>query len=170
MARTFGSTPLRDSETAERRKAGKPEGVQMFAVLILSMLLEHTTLDSEVTQRAILGVEVGMSLSDARDRLRPLGRSDAREVTTGMKQVWKLDQTGFEWIALRSDADGRVVWITGHRRSGHELPFDAIGTPPRTQTDSMAIWHVDGRFAAERLTLRGSGRRAQVVTLAAVKP
>ncbi len=142
----------------------------LLVLAIVVVLQQPAGADAEVTQHAILGVEVGMALSEARDRLRPLGRTDARELTAGMKQVWRLDATGFEWVALRSDAEGRVVWITGRRRPGHELPFDAIGTPPRTQTDSTAVWNVDGRFAPERLTLSGTGRRAQVVTLSAVKP
>lgn len=145
----------------------------MFAAHILGclvMMQQPAAVDPGVTVNAILGVEVGMTLADARDRLRPLGRSEAREVRAGMKQVWKLDGTGFEWIALRSDAEGRVVWITGHRRPGQELPFDAIGTAARTATDDTAIWNVDGTYSGLRLTLRGAKRRAQVVTLVAVKP
>jgi hypothetical protein len=146
----------------------------MLSTLLIGALvmMQQATavVGSEVTSKAILGVEVGMTLADARDRLRPLGRSEAREVTAGMKQVWKLDRTGFEWVALRSDAEGRVVWITGHRRAGQELPFDAIGLAPRTATEDTAIWNVEGTFSGQRLTLRGAKRRAQVVTLVAVKP
>lgn len=87
-----------------------------------------------------------------------------------MKQVWKLDNTGFEWVALRSDADGRVIWITGHRRGGQELPFESITPAPRTASDSTAVWHVERTYGGQRLTLRGTKRRAQVVTLMAVIP
>jgi hypothetical protein len=136
----------------------------------LTMQTPAAAREAEVTSTAILGVEVGMTLADARDRLQPFGRSDARRVTAGIKQVWKLDTTGFEWIALRTDADGRVVWITGHRRGGQELPFESIAPAPLTANDSTAVWHVEGTYRGQRLTLSGAKRRAQVVTLMAVTP
>jgi hypothetical protein len=124
---------------------------------------------AEATVEAILGIQIGTPLADARKTLAPLGRSDTRESAASTKEVWHLDGTGFEWIALKADAKGRVVWITGHRRAGREIPFDAIGLAPGVATDSIAIWHVNGEFQSERLTLRGANRRAQVVTLLEVK-
>jgi hypothetical protein len=144
--------------------------IPLIVIGWLTMQSPAVARDAEVTSTAILGIEVGMTLAAASDRLQPLGRSDARRVTAGMKQVWKLDTTGFEWIALRTDADDRVVWITGHRRSGQELPFESITSAPRSASDSKAVWHVEGTYRGQRLTLSGAKRRAQVVTLMAVTP
>lgn len=56
----------------------------MISLIMIGWLTMQTPAvgrDAEVTSTAILGVEVGMTLADARDRLQPLGRSEARQVT-----------------------------------------------------------------------------------------
>jgi hypothetical protein len=75
-------------------------------------------------------------------------------------------QTGFAWIAMRIGADGRVQWITAHRRPGAEIPFDRLARESAaSDTGSVAIWYVSDGAGTVRVTARGRGRRAQVITL-----
>jgi hypothetical protein len=124
----------------------------------------------EVTAAAVLGIEVGMPIAAARKILMPLGVPDSRPTREGgTKEVWRLNRTGFAWMALKADHTGRLVWLTGHRRSGNEVAFDSVGGTPQIATDDTAMWHTTGRDAQQRLTLRGRLRAGQVVTLAEVR-
>lgn len=125
---------------------------------------EVQTSPPEFTMTALFGIEIGTSGDDAARSLSPLGTRDAREEAGRTHEVWRLEGTGFAWIALRLDAERRVVWITGHRRPGHEIPFERFSGKPAVKTDGIAIWHVAGSHGVQRLTLRGSGGRAQVLT------
>lgn len=118
---------------------------------------------------ALLGLEIGMEIEEARGMLARLGEPDSRPTREGgTKEVWRLVGTDFAWVAMKADGRGRLLWITGHRRKGHELPFAVVSASPQLATDDTAIWHTTGRHAAQRLTLKGRGRMAQVVTLSEV--
>jgi len=126
-------------------------------------------LATELTVSDVLGIEMGMPIERARELLTVHGRRESRPTRDGgTKEVWRLERTGFDWIAMKAGADGRLVWLTGHRRPGYEVAFDSVEGVPRLATDSIAIWHATGRYAPQRLTLRGRHRRAEVVTLAEV--
>ena len=121
---------------------------------------------AEVTTYAVLGIELGMTIEEARSVLSRFGTQDSAPTTEdGPHEVWRLSQTGFDWIAIKANAKGRLVWLTGHRRAGETLPFEGVGAAPHVSTGDTAVWHSSGRFALQKLTLRGRQRRAQVVTL-----
>lgn len=71
----------------------------------------------------------------------------------GVKEVWRFDSGGYEWIAFRTDSDGRLVWLTGRRRAGQEIAFEAIDATPGVVTDTIGIWHSKGTHTGQRLTL-----------------
>ncbi len=121
---------------------------------------------AEADVNGILGVSVGMRVSDARARLSALGATDGRATRDGgTKEVWRLERTGFAWIALRAGADGRIVWITGRRRPGAEIRFEDLSRErPSTDTGSVAIWYAPGTSGGVRVTARGGQRRAQDIT------
>lgn len=131
----------------------------------LMFLASGATAAPDATLTSILGIEIGTASAQVHRLLAPLGVRDAREDEGSTKEVWRLTETGFAWIALKMDADGRVVWITGHRRKGQEIPFDTFVKKPDVDAGTIAIWHVNGTHSAQRMTLRGAGRRAQVITL-----
>lgn len=141
-----------------------------FAIAVLSAALSlQEPAPREAGVEGILGIRVGMPLTDARARLAPLATMDARATHDGgTKEVWRFGKTGFAWIALRSTADGRVMWITGRRRPGEEIPFEELARArPSTDTGAIAIWYVTGGDGTVRVTARGRERRAQVITLIA---
>ena len=78
----------------------------------------------EVTANAILGIEIGMPIERVREIVADFGTPDSRPTRDGgTKEVWRLTRTGFAWLAMKANRDGRLVWLTGHRRSGQEVPL-----------------------------------------------
>ena len=140
----------------------------LFLVAVMAAQPGSRERAQEATLDGILGVSVGMTAGEARSRLALLGSGDSRRTRDGgLKEVWRLDGSGFAWIAFKADADGRLVWVTGHRRPGHDMAFDRLASRvPDTRTDSIAIWHVEGAGGQHvRVTARGRHQRAQVLTL-----
>ena len=87
----------------------------------------------------------------------------------GAKQVWTLAGTRFSSLAVKLDAGGRVVWMTGFVRPGQEIPFEQLGDVgrARTSTSATVLWHVQRSDGGYRLIARGIDRRAQTVSLLA---
>ncbi len=124
----------------------------------------------EVTTHAILGIEIGMPIERVREIVADFGTPDSRPTRDGgTKEVWRLTRTGFAWLAMKANRDGRLVWLTGHRRSGQEVPFDAVGAPPSLATHDTGVWNSQAQSGPLQLTLRGRNRAALVVTLSEVK-
>ena len=121
-------------------------------------------------QDAILGVKVGTSAAEVQTKLGSLGAGESRPTRDGgSKHVWTLNATQFSSLALRLNAAGRVVWITGFARPGREVPFNELGDVTRARTVSAAavVWHVARADGGYRLIARGSDRRANTVSLLA---
>ncbi len=66
-----------------------------------------------------------------------------------------------------TDAAGRVVWVSGFVRPGQEIPFKELGDLARASAASASrvVWGVPTAHGGYRLIARGSGRRAQTVSL-----
>ncbi len=147
-----------------------------IATLLITVLTAAPALEERAVREAdlnnVLGISVGSAASDVRGRLSPLGTVESRVTQDGgTKEVWRFKETGFAWIALKTSADGRVIWITGHRRPGDEIPFDELSRDrPSTDTGAIAIWYVSGKSGGVRVTARGQERRARVITYFAEKP
>lgn len=119
-------------------------------------------------QDAILGVRVGSTAAEVQTTLGPRGTPETRPTRDGgNKQVWTLDGTPFSSLALKTDAAGRVVWVTGFVRAGQEIPFKAFGdlARARSSSPSRVMWDVPTARGGYRLIARGSGRNAQTVSL-----
>jgi hypothetical protein len=117
---------------------------------------------------SILGVKIGISLEEARAKLNPLGSRDGRATREGgRKEAWTLKETDFASVALKTDAAGRIVWVTGFLRPGRELPFTELGDLWQAQnlTEAQAIWNVIHSNSGYRLVVKGPNRRAKVVYL-----
>lgn len=122
-------------------------------------------------QDAILGVRVGSSVAEIQTKLGPVGIGEGRPTRDGgTKQVWTLNGTPFSSLALRLNAAGRVVWMTGFVRPGQEIPFKELGevTQARTASALAIVWHVVRVDGGYRLIARGSDHRAKTVSLLAL--
>ena len=136
----------------------------------LAALLLSLALGLPHVEDSLLGVRVGSAAADVRTKLTPHGKNESRPTRDGgSKQVWTLTGTRFSSLALKLDAQGRVVWVTGFVRTGEEVPFADLGdlTRARAASDAGVVWHVARANGGYRLIARGRERRAQTISLLA---
>ncbi|MBC8122452.1 MAG: hypothetical protein H7Y22_11510 [Gemmatimonadaceae bacterium] len=119
------------------------------------------------TTSTILGVGIGTTLEEARARLGSLGTSGGRDTREGgRKEAWTLTGTDFATIALKTDNQGRVLWVSGFVRPGREIPFAQLGDLTlATLKAGQAIWNVPTPDGGYRLVAKGEADRARVVYL-----
>ena len=138
----------------------------VLVTTILLVLLAGA--DAPRVEDAILGVRVGSVAADVQAKLSPRGTGESRPTRDGgNKQVWSLNGTPFSSVALKVNAAGRVVWVTGFVRPGQEIPFKELGDLARASSASASrvVWDVPTADGGYRLIARGSGRRAQTISL-----
>lgn len=117
---------------------------------------------------ALLGVHIGDSLEQAHARLDELGVNAGRDTRGGgRKEGWRLEGTPFSSIALKTNGDSEVVWLTGFVRQGSEIPFAELGELSAAQrsTDTQAIWNIETDRGSYRLVAKGRDGTASVVYL-----
>ena len=116
---------------------------------------------------AILGVEIGMQISEARaklDRLRePVELEPDAKERENKRVYWKLKETEYEWLIAWANSKGEVTRLRARLREGSEKRFSDIGdlTRAAVNTPEQAMWNVTapGR-PAFRLIAQGKDRRA----------
>ena len=136
----------------------------LATTIVLSIL---ASADVPRVEDAILGVRVGSVAADVQAKLSPRGTGESRPTRDGgNKQVWSLNGTPFSSLALKVNAAGRVVWVTGFVRPGQEIPFKELGDLVRANAASATrvVWDVP-TAGGYRLIARGSGGRARTVSL-----
>lgn len=117
---------------------------------------------------SILGVRIGSSLEEAHARLKDLGTVGGRATREGgRKEAWTLKGGDFTSVAYKTDAAGRVVWLTGFVRPGREIPFSQLGDLARAtgKDETQAAWTVETPGGGYRLVAKGPNGRARVVYL-----
>jgi hypothetical protein len=118
---------------------------------------------------SILGVRIGSSLEEAHAKLKGLGTVGGRATREGgRKEAWTLKGGEFTSVAYKTDASGRVVWLTGFVRPGREIPFSKLGDLARAngKDETEAAWTVESPGGGGyRLVAKGPGGRARVVYL-----
>jgi hypothetical protein len=117
---------------------------------------------------SVLGVRVGSTLEEAQGKLREHGTGGGRATGDGgRKEAWTLKDTEFTSVAFRTNAKGRVVWVTGFVRPGREIPFAQLGDLARAaRKDTLqAVWNVEKPEGSYRLVAKGPDGKARVVSL-----
>ena len=117
---------------------------------------------------SILGVRIGAMLAEARAKLDPLGTHGGRDTREGgRKEAYALKETDYAHVALKTNRQGEVVWVSGFVRPDRELPFSAFGDLARAPgaTDAEAIWNVETPGGGYRLVVKGQHGKARVVYL-----
>jgi hypothetical protein len=103
---------------------------------------------------SILGVELGLSLADAHQKLDaisdPATLPKARHQKLGglsenddeIKALWTLTGTDYRAVYIKADDKERITSITGFLRTGKELPFDKIGEVEKApiHTETGVAW------------------------------
>jgi hypothetical protein len=132
------------------------------------LLAVFVSAEAPRVQNAILGVRIGSAAADVKANLSAHGTGESRPTRDGgTKQVWTLKDTPFSSLALKTDAAGRVVWVTGFIRPDQEIPFKELGDLARASAASATrvVWDVATPDGGYRLIARGSARRAQTISL-----
>lgn len=82
-----------------------------------------------------------------------------------------LKKSAYNSIAYQADAGGRIQWVTGFVRKGREIPFEKFGDLSQAayKSDQEVVWNVLRPEGNYRLIARGSGGKAVVVHLLAIK-
>jgi hypothetical protein len=144
----------------------------LLDMILLSPLVAAQTGNRSRVSDSILGVRIGMSLEDARKQLEPLSIPAARATNTdedddegGTKRYWSMKGTNYSSVALKTNAKGLVVWVTGFVRPSKELLFSELGDTSLAvrATDSQAIWNVATKNGGYRLVVKGQNGRARVI-------
>ena len=155
----------------------------LLGLVLLSPLVTAQTGNHPRVSDSILGVRIGTKLEDARKKLEPLSIASNRETDTdadkdedndegGNKRVWRMKGTDYTSVALKTNAKGRVVWVTGFVRSSKELLFSELGDTSLAvrATDSQAIWNIATPNGGFRLVAKGQNGRARVIYLLSLAP
>lgn len=117
---------------------------------------------------SILGIRIGSSLEEAHAKLKDLGTVGGRATREGgRKEAWTMKGGDFTSIAYKTDAAGRVVWLTGFVRPGKEIPFKQLGDLARAtgKDANEAAWTVATPEGGYRLVAKGPNGKARVVYL-----
>jgi len=130
---------------------------------------------------SILGVGIGTKLEKAHEKLDRLSTNKARspreeeaheeeeeqEREGGRKEAWSLKTTAYATVALKTNREGRVVWITGWLRPGREIAFGKLGNLSSALgvTESRAVWNVATRTGGYRVVAKGQNGKARVIYL-----
>ena len=150
------------------------------AFLLVILFLPSSLLVAQQRTRprvidSILGVGIGTSFEQAHaklDHLREGEKPDAEEPENeeregGLKEMWSLMATNYASVALQTDREGRVIWVTGFVRPGKAIPFAKLGnlSLATTVTQSRATWNVATPAGGYRLIARGQNGKALVISL-----
>jgi hypothetical protein len=148
--------------------------------LLVTLFLTSSLLVAQQRARpqvinSILGVGIGTTFDQAHaklDRLRKGEKGDTDEQENeeregGHKELWSLMATHYTSVALQTDQEGRVVWITGFVRPGEAIPFAKLGniSLATTVTESRATWNVATPGGGYRLIARGQNGKALVISM-----
>jgi hypothetical protein len=147
----------------------------LFPVTVLSQKGERArVIDS------ILGVGIGTKLEKVHEKLDRLStrkahstrEEEAREEEEqeregGRKEAWYLRTTDYATVALKTDREGRVVWITGWLRPGREIAFGKLGNLSSALgvTESRAVWNVATPTGGYRVVAKGQNGKARIISL-----
>ena len=133
-------------------------------------------------QTAVLGIELDSTLESAHSKLDSLGQRSARPVdgadetaerNEGEHKVsWQLAKTEYASVFVKADEKKRITYIAGYLRPGKEMPFDKIGQLEKAPvlSDRVVAWDVvRPNRPLIRVVARGSGRKANSITIFIVK-
>lgn len=147
---------------AEAAAKAPPRNVLLTHRVVVAQGEKQKAVDS------ILGVRVGTKIEEAHEKLKTLGTVGGRATREGgRKEAWTLKETEFTSVVYKTNAAGRVVWITGFVRPGKEIPFDKLGDLTRAtgKDKTEAVWDVETQGGGYKLVAKGPDGKARVVTL-----
>ena len=123
----------------------------------------------------ILGVRIGMTMKEVREKLNPLrdpaAPRDERE-KFGTRAYWKLLETEYDWIMAWANREGKITRIRAVLRPESPKPFSEIGDLSRAVTNAphAAAWNASRDHIHFRITAFGNEGRAVRISILAFDP
>ena len=130
---------------------------------------------------SILGIELGMNLEQAHEKLdklcdaahRPKEEKEEAEGEDGEHKVlWQLAKTNYAFVFIKADDKEKITYISGFLRPGKEIPFDKVGETKKApiQNESTIAWDVvRAKHPLFRVVASGANRKAANVMIFVVK-
>lgn len=162
MLRSRGSKPQR--EVRETNQRSTPQ------------VVPPTTI---AASGKIMGVGVGSSLDEAREKFDPLREGEERapesekEKEEGERVYWKLKETEYSWIIAWAAEDGKITRMRAMLRPDRLKPFTDIGdlATAKVNQANAAAWDtkaVDGW--PFRVVAQGPEQRATTIYMFSLRP
>ncbi len=142
--------------------------------------------ESVKVQTDLLGLEMGMPVEAAHQKLDPLtdpakpsveegGDEESGEKKQGEEEhrvVWQLTKSDYSSIYIKADEKDRITYISGILRPGKEIPFAKLGEVEKAPmaTETNVAWDVvrpNKPFI--RVVARGAERKANSITIFVVR-
>ena len=123
----------------------------------------------------ILGVRIGMTMKEAREKLNPLrdpaAPRDERE-KYGTRAYWKLLETEYDWIMAWANREGKITRLRAVFRPDQLKPFSEIGDLSRAVTNAphAAAWNAARDHITFRITAFGKDGHAVRISILAFDP
>lgn len=157
-------------------RTGPQKGPVLFLVALTLLVVPASgcsmSLNRSHIRDSILGIRIGSSLEEAREKLSRFAESEpddeaVEEREPGKKEAWMLKRSEFKSVALQTDSSAKIIWVSGFVREGREIPFARLGdlSAAIRSTQSEAIWNVADERGRYRLVAKGQDGRARVVYL-----
>ena len=122
----------------------------------------------------ILGVGIGMTLKEAREKLDAVRDPDAprdEKEKFGSRAYWKLRETEFDWIMVWANRDRKIVRIRAMLRPEKQKPFDEIGNvADATSGPNGAVWNISTANGPIRISAFGQNGAAARISILAFDP
>lgn len=142
--------------------------------------------ESVKVQTDLLGLEMGMSVDAAHQKLDPLsdpakpfveegGKDEEGKEKQGEEQhrvVWQLAKSDFSSVYIKADRKDRIEYISGVLRPGKEIPFAKIGQVEKApiSSENNVAWDVARpKKPLIRVVARGEGGKASAITIFVVQ-
>ena len=123
----------------------------------------------------LLGVGIGMSMKEAREKLDPLREPDSprdEKEKFGMRAYWKLRESEFDWIMVWANGERKIVRIRAVLRSDKQKPFDEIGNVADATKSGVtgAVWNIATPSGPVRINAFGQNGAAARISILAFDP
>ena len=123
----------------------------------------------------ILGVGIGMTLKEAREKLEPFRDPDAprdEKEKYGSRAYFKLRETEYDWMMVWANPAKKIVRIRAVLRDDQRKPFSEIGDMEKAarREPNTVAWNLACEAAHVRIAALGSDGLAVRISILALDP
>lgn len=182
----LGLTARASDEKSSPAPASSPTSTTLPRPKLASFKERLAAAESVKVRTDLLGLEMGMSVEAAHQKLDPLtdpakpfveegGDDENGEKKQGEEEhrvVWQLTKSDYSSIYIKADEEDRITYVSGILRPGKETPFEQIGQAEKAPiySETNVAWDVvRPNKSLIRVVARGAERKANSVTIFVVQ-